>query len=141
MLIQSTEKNEKIVLGLLSYTYTDENPTIEDLKKVLDQYREDSDTILYLYKDADTENYVGIVVVEIVASDDSDDHEQTPTPISDKTVNILRLAVMPSFRNEGIGYKMYRDLKRLYSDATIIGTMNTVDVITEWSRKYNLENQ
>lgn len=133
MLINSTEKNEKIVLGLLSYTYTDETPSIEDLKKTLQQYREDPHTMLYLYKDDVTDNYVGIVIVEVVSSQAAED--QT----FDKTVNVIRLAVMPSFRNEGVGYRMYCELKRLYSDATIIGTMNTVDVIMDWSRKYNAE--
>lgn len=134
MLINSTEKNEKIVLGLLSYTYTDETPSIEDLKKTLQQYREDPHTMLYLYKDDVTDNYVGIVIVEVVSSQAAED--QT----FDKTVNVIRLAVMPSFRNEGVGYRMYCELKRLYSDATIIGTMNTVDVIMDWSRKYNAEH-
>lgn len=134
MLINSTEKNEKIVLGLLSYTYTDETPSIEDLKKTLKQYREDPHTMLYLYKDDVTDNYVGIVIVEVVSSQAAED--QT----FDKTVNVIRLAVMPSFRNEGVGYRMYCELKRLYSDATIIGTMNTVDVIMDWSRKYNAEH-
>lgn len=137
MLIQSTEKNEKIVLGLLSYTYNDETPSIEELKKVLEEYRDDPNIILYLYKDTNTENYIGIVVIEVISLEEKNNSEDST---NDKTVNVLRLAVMPSFRNEGIGYKVYCELKKLYADATIIGTMDTVDVIREWSQKYNLNH-
>ena len=51
--------------------------------------------------------------------------------------------MIPSFRNEGIGYGLYSDLRELYPDATIIGTTTneTVDLVSKWAQQYNDEHE
>ena len=44
---------------------------------------------------------------------------------------------MPSFRNEGIGFKMFKELKDKFPNATIIGSMDNVDLILKWTNQLN----
>lgn len=135
MLIRSKNKNEKIVLGLLSYTY-DDNVKTEVLKELLESYRNDDNGEIYLYKDESSGNYVGVMAVE---------HNQSSVTNSDgeisirENIMIQRVAVIPSFRNEGIGYKIYHDLRQSHPTATIIGTTTnkTVDLVSKWAQQYN----
>ena len=128
MLINSTDKNEKIVIGLLSYTFTDTTPSIEEIKEIIDEYRLSEHKKIYLYKDADTDNFIGLLAVEMVTNDEQ---------LEPVTINVERLALIPSFREDGYGYQMFEALKEKYPNSTIIGTMGTVDLITEWTRQYN----
>ena len=95
MLIRSKNKNEKIVLGLPSYTY-DDNVKMEVLKELLESYRNDDNREIYLFKDESSGNYVGIMAVE---------HNQSSVTNSDDEISIQenimiqRVAVIPSFRN------------------------------------------
>ncbi|MGO4927598.1 hypothetical protein ACTQ45_03455 [Fundicoccus sp. Sow4_D5] len=135
MLIRSKNKNEKIVLGLLSYTY-DDNVKTEVLKELLENYRNDDNREIYLYKDDSSGNYVGVMAVE---------HNQSSVTNSEDEISIRenimvqRVAVIPSFRNEGIGYKIYNDLRHSHPNATIIGTTTnkTIDLVSKWAQQYN----
>lgn len=135
MLIRSKNKNEKIVLGLLSYTY-DDNVKMEVLKELLESYRNDDNREIYLFKDESSGNYVGIMAVE---------HNQSSVTNSDDEISIQenimiqRVAVIPSFRNEGIGYQIYYDLRQSHPNATIIGTITnqTIDLVSKWAQHYN----
>lgn len=135
MLIRSKNKNEKIVLGLLSYTY-DDNVKMEVLKELLESYRNDDNREIYLFKDESSGNYVGIMAVE---------HNQSSVTNSDDEISIQenimiqRVAVIPSFRNEGIGYQIYHDLRQSHPTATIIGTTTnqTIDLVSKWAQHYN----
>ena len=139
MLICSKNKNEKIVLGLLSYTY-DDNVKSEVLKELLETYRNDDKREIYLYKDEASGNYVGVMAVEHNQSSVTKNEEELS--IHDN-IMIQRVAVIPSFRNEGIGYGLYSDLRELYPDATIIGTTTneTVDLVSKWAQQYNDEHE
>lgn len=139
MLIRSKNKNEKIVLGLLSYTY-DDNVKSEVLKELLETYRNDDKREIYLYKDEASGNYVGVMAVEHNQSSVTKNEEELS--IHDN-IMIQRVAVIPSFRNEGIGYRLYSDLRELYPDATIIGTTTneTVDLVSKWAQQYNDEHE
>lgn len=125
MLISTKTKNEKIVLGLLSYTYFDGPPSIQEQKELIEYYRNKDDHDLYLYKDPESDNYVGIIGIERHSTEDIN------------TVIIHRMAVIPSFRDEGIGYQMYCAIRSQYPDATIIGSMQTADLITYLTHRYN----
>ena len=135
MLIRSKNKNEKIVLGLLSYTY-DDNVKTETLKELLENYRNDDNCEVYLYKDESSGNYVGVMAVE---------HNQSSVTTSNEEISvrenimIQRVAVIPSFRNEGIGFTLYHDLRQLHPNATIIGTTTnkTIDLFSNWAQKFN----
>lgn len=135
MLIRSKNKNEKIVLGLLSYTYEDTVKT-EVLQELLEHYRLDDNREIYLYKDESSGNYVGVLAVE---------HNQSSVTNSDdemsiqENIMIQRVAVIPSFRNEGIGYRIYNDLRVAHPNATIVGTTTnkTIDLVSKWTQQHN----
>jgi len=139
MLIRSKNKNEKIVLGLLSYTY-DDNVKSEVLKELLETYRNDDKREIYLYKDEASGNYVGVMAVEHNQSSVTKNEEELS--IYDN-IMIQRVAVIPSFRNEGIGYGLYSGLRELYPNATIIGTTTneTVGLVSKWAQQYNEEHE
>lgn len=129
MLVSSKNKNEKVVLGLLSYTYGNQNLTIEEQQQIIIDYRDDDQYELYLYEDTSTENFVGILAVELIKSNKDENVIET--------VSIHKVAVVPSFRGEGIGLEMYKELKKKHPNASIIGTMDTVDLVTKWSKEYS----
>lgn len=135
MLLRSKSKNEKIVLGLLSYTY-DDNTSTEEQRELLDLYRQSENKEIYLYKDEESGNFVGILAVE---------HNNIETintmnePVLSENILIHRVAVIPSFRNEGVGFKLYAELRNMFPHATIIGTTTnqTVELVSNWVKQYN----
>lgn len=136
MLISSKNKNEKIVLGLMSYTYTEVSPSMSDINTLLETYRNDPNLEILLYKDEPNDNFIGLLCIEINTA-----MANSEEGISSTTIIINRIAVVPSFRNEGIGYKMYEALRKKYPNASVIGAMNTVDLLLNWSKQYNESNQ
>lgn len=132
MLISSKTKNEKIILGLLSYTYEDGKATMEDMRNLLENYREDPNYDILLYKENESDNFIGLICIERNMSTSND--EDKPATM---TVIVHRIAVVPSFRDEGVGYRMYESLRNQYPNATVIGSMDTVDLLAKWSAKYN----
>ena len=132
MLISSKNKNEKIILGLLSYTYDDEKANLSEMSKLLESYREDPNFDILLYKNNESDNFIGLICIEKNTLESQ--NEDTP---SSTTIIVHRIAVVPSFRDEGIGYKMYELLRKQHPNATVIGSMNTVDILAKWSTKYN----
>lgn len=127
MLIQSKHKHEKIVLGLLSYT--EEGLPMNELLQLLKEYRDHPNRELYLYKDDETENFVGLMGIERTQLDET----------GSETIVIDRVAVIPSFRNEGIGYQMYAALRQRYPEANWLGALNTSDFVVKWAQKYHQE--
>lgn len=135
MLISSKNKNEKIVLGLLSYTYTEGNAAMTDMLSLIETYRNDPNLDILLYKDESNDNFIGLLCIEInTATAETEDSSPSTTII------INRISVVPSFRSEGIGYRMYEALRRKYPNASVIGAMNTVDLLLNWSKQYNENN-
>lgn len=132
MLISSKNKNEKIILGLLSYTYDDEKANLSEMSNLLESYREDPNFDILLYKNDESENFIGLICIEKNTLESQ--NEDTP---SSTTIIVHRIAVVPSFRDEGIGYKMYELLRKQHPNSTVIGAMNTVDILAKWSTKYN----
>ena len=132
MLISSKNKNEKIILGLLSYTYDDEKANLSEMSNLLESYREDPNFDILLYKNDESDNFIGLICIEKNTLESQ--NEDTP---SSTTIIVHRIAVVPSFRDEGIGYKMYELLPKQHPNATVIGSMNTVDILAKWSTKYN----
>ncbi len=130
MLTNSTDKNEKIVLGLMSYTFSETAPSIDEIKQIINDYRTNEKKKIYLYKDIETDNYIGLMAIEMIYLE----NQLVPT-----TINVERMAIIPSFKDEDYGYKMFAELKEKYPESTIIGTMDNVNEITEWTQKYNKE--
>lgn len=130
MFASSKNKNEKIVLGLLSYTYDDESLSIEDQRELLENYRDNDNVQILLYKEDDSDNYIGLCVIE-----ESEIRSEDTTP----TITLQRVAVLPSFRNEGIGYDMYCELRKMYPQAQMLGSMQTSDLVGKWANRYESE--
>ena len=64
MLISSKNKNEKIILGLLSYTYDDEKANLSEMSNLLESYREDPNFDILLYKNDESDNFIGLIFIE-----------------------------------------------------------------------------
>ncbi|UJF14852.1 N-acetyltransferase [Jeotgalibaca sp. MA1X17-3] len=120
MLISYNQNYEKISMGLLSYIPDLKN--ISHLQEELDSYIENGDKKLYLWRDEHTENIVAIIGI---GCDDS-------------VLLVRHLSVSPSFRNEGIIYKMLDKLQSLYPELMINGTLDTAPFLSKWVQK-NIE--
>lgn len=135
MLLSSTNKNEKVVLGLLSLSINkDENLTASDL---LAEYRETEGMTLYLYKDPATDNFVGLMGVEHRPLA----HEAGEGPDQDERILINRMSVIPSFPVDQVTYEMYKDLKQQYPQAQIAGAIQyqMQDPVADLAAKYRQE--
>lgn len=131
MLIESKFKNEKIVQGLLSYATSELQLSISDLTALIEDYRRDDHAELYLYKLEENDNFIGIVGI-----DKHFNHEESSEL---ESIHLHHFALIPSFRNEGVGYQMFRELKALYPNAALLGSLNTSDIIVKFSEKFRLE--
>ena len=90
MLVRYKKALEKIAMGLLSFM-----PQEKDVKRLMEtiqQYEQQEDWMLYLWKRG--EEYVGIVGVLV---------EET-------VATIQHITVIPSYRGEGIALKMLQEL-------------------------------
>lgn len=132
MLIQSKNKNEKIVLGLLSYTFDGEVSSSKQ-RALLEEYRESDEVEIYLFKENETDNFIGVMVIEI---------SKLNTQALVSAITIEKIALIPSYRDEGVGYQMYVELRELYPNASIQGSILMSEIVKNWSIKYreNLEN-
>ena len=136
MLVHSKNKNQKIVLGLLSYTY-DDQVSMEELTQRLEEYQSEESVDILLFKDEsllNSDNFIGLMIIEHILPA-QDDESGCPT------VSILETSVVPSFDEEMISYQMFKEVKKLYPQASIIGTLSLSDEITEWTRRYYEENE
>lgn len=138
MLLSSTNKNEKIVLGLLSLACKDED-TMTEASEILDYYRDNKDMELFLYKDPDTDNYVGLIGIEHrrYVTDDNKSSETNEI----ETILVNRMSVIPSFLDEGIEYEMYKELRILFPNVQIVGAIQnqTQDLIAELAAEFRTE--
>lgn len=119
MLISYNQSYEKIAMGLLSYI--EDFKSVERLREAMDNYIQSEDRTLYLWKDGETENIVGIIGVEQ----------------SDVVVLVRHIAINPSFRQEGVVYQILDKLQTRFPDLAINGTLETVPLITKWAQKNN----
>ncbi|PLS01632.1 GNAT family N-acetyltransferase [Neobacillus cucumis] len=110
MLIRYKKTFEKIAMGLLSFM-----PTEKDLKKLqltMKKYETEEDWQLFLWKEEDIIGLLGVLF----------DH-------SGNTIIIQHISVNPSHRFQGIGKKMVKALKEIYTDKVIISNENTAPFI------------
>ncbi|MCM3097333.1 GNAT family N-acetyltransferase [Priestia megaterium] len=100
MLIRYKRNYEKIAMGLLSFV-----PTEKDLKKLqqtMKEYEQNEHWQLYLWKQE--EDIIGIVGISML----------------DKSlIEVQHVSVNPSHRQQGIGKKMIKALKEMYTAAQI----------------------
>lgn len=116
-LIRFKKAQEKIAMGFLSYIPSEK--MLRKLQETVQQYICEEHWQLYLYKDL--EDYIGLVGVEI------DENARTYT--------VQHISVNPSFRGEGIGYKMVRELQAIYPNYTCQSTDFTRPFVNSCLRK------
>ena len=117
VLISYNQNYEKIAMGLLSYVADLKN--VDRLQKEMATYTQEEDKKLFLWRDTDTDNIVALVGIEYAES----------------VVLIRHLSVNPSFRNEGLIYKMLDKLNLIYPIQAINGTLETAPIIAKWVQK------
>lgn len=117
MLIQYNDDYEKIVMGLLSYITDLKEPV--RLEEELERYGAQENRKIYLWQSEETKNLIGIVGVE-----------------EEEDLVLLRhISIDPSFRNEGLTYRMLDALKEKYTDKNIVATLETASIISKWQKK------
>lgn len=119
MLISYNQNYEKIAMGLLSYI--GDLKAVDRLQDEMESYIQSDDKQLFLWKDTDTENIVGVVGVEY----------------DDLIVLVRHVAINPSFRNEGIVYKILDKLQQCFPEHAINGTLETATFVAKWAQKLN----
>ncbi|MBM7648042.1 riboflavin biosynthesis RibT protein [Bacillus ectoiniformans] len=104
MLIRYKKSFEKIAMGLLSFMPSEKD--IKQLQQTMKSYETEDRWQLYLWKDEDIIGAVGVYMNE-------------------DTVEIQHISVNPSYRQEGIGKKMIKELKDLHKDKQVIPNAST----------------
>ncbi|MBY0222663.1 GNAT family N-acetyltransferase [Mammaliicoccus sciuri] len=104
-------------MGFLSYIPSEK--MLRKLQETIQLYLCDEDWQLFLYKES--EDYIGLIGVEV--------HEH------DKTYTIQHISVNPSFRSEGIGYDMVKELALIYPGYQCQSTDFTEQFIERCKRK------
>ncbi|OMP65899.1 GNAT family N-acetyltransferase [Domibacillus epiphyticus] len=100
MLIRYKKSFKKIAMGLLSYMPQEKE--LRTLRETIECYENNDERQLYLWKIE--EDIVGVVGVAIGV----------------KNVEILHIAVNPSYRDEGIGTEMIAEVTKAYPDKDVV---------------------
>ncbi len=122
MLIQYNEDYEKISMGLLSYIKDFKEP--ERIAEELERYKTSEVRELFLWQSEETGNLIGLAGIEK----------------EDGLVLLRHISIDPSFRKEGISYKMLDALKAHYPENNIVSTLETATLVSKWQKQRN-ENQ
>lgn len=104
-------------MGFLSYIPGEK--MVRKLQETIQQYLNDKDWQLFLYKEM--EDYIGLIGIEL------DDDNRTYT--------IQHISVNPSFRGEGIGYEMVKEVKSIYPEHECQSTEFTEQFIERCQQK------
>ncbi|WP_338749916.1 GNAT family N-acetyltransferase [Bacillus sp. FJAT-52991] len=104
MLIRYKKSFEKIAMGLLSFM--PEEKEIKKLQQTMKSYEEKDHWQLYLWKDEEIIGVIGIKEKE-------------------DTVKVQHISVNPSYRMEGIGKKMVKELKEMHTNKKIVPNSST----------------
>lgn len=117
MLLDYKNTYEKITMGLLSFI-----PDFKDvtrLKFELDWYQQEENRKLFLWRGEETQDIIAVIGVEA----------------GDELILLRHISINPSFRNEGISYKILEALDKQYPDQKIIGTLETTQIIVKWEQE------
>ncbi|MDV6377636.1 GNAT family N-acetyltransferase [Sporosarcina sp. GW1-11] len=116
-LVRFKKAQEKIAMGFLSYIPSEK--MLRKLQETVQQYICDEHWQLFLYKEL--EDYIGLIGVEV--NDEA------------RTYSVQHVSLNPSFRGEGIGYKMLMELQNIYPGYRCQSTDFTEPFIASCLRK------
>lgn len=114
MLVRCLEDQLKIAMGLLSFI--SDFKDFDRLNQLCDSYQKSADRALYLWKDEETDNFIGVVGVEF----------------TDDDVLVRHIAVNPSFRHEGIAHKMLDAVHHINQKKSLMGTLELTSILAHW---------
>ncbi len=117
MLIQYNDDYEKISMGLLSYIEDFKEPA--RIEEEIERYRNSDIRDLFLWQSEETGNLIGLAGVEK----------------EDGLVLLRHISIDPSFRNEGISYKILDALNERYPESNIVSTLETASIVSNWQKK------
>lgn len=123
MLVPYTNNFEKVVMGLLSYV--SEFKKYDDLIEEMDRIKSGSRS-LYLLRDNDTQNIIGLVGFDVDSQD--------------QILLIRYLSINPSFRKEGLSLEILNELKVEFPVYSLTGSIETSGLIKKWAQKRQSEN-
>lgn len=119
-------------MGLLNYALPESQRKISYCQEIIAETMEDNNRDILLYKDEESDNFAGILLVEF-------NIQETDNQSPSTTITIHRYGVVPSYQDDQIDYMMYSALRIKYPKATIIGVLNLSDEIARWSTQYDEE--
>ncbi|HLR88659.1 MAG TPA: GNAT family N-acetyltransferase [Atopostipes sp.] len=117
MLVPYKSDFEKITMGLLSYIPDLKAPS--RIEEELNWYNSQDNRQIYLWESEETGNLIGLAGVE-----------------EEEDLVLLRhIAIDPSFRNEGLTYRILDELQSKYDSKNIVATLETATVISKWQKR------
>ena len=119
MLLEYKNNYEKITMGLMSFI--PDFKEVSRLKFELDWYHQEESRKLFLWRGEETQDMIAVIGVET----------------GDELILLRHISINPSFRNEGISYKILEALERQYPEQKIIGTLETSQLIVKWEQEKN----
>lgn len=123
MLLEYKNDYEKITMGLLSFI-----PDLKDVSRLqseLEWYQQE-DRKLYLWRVEETQDIIAVAGVEM----------------GEELILLRHISINPSFRNEGISYKILEALDESFPQKKVIGTLETSPLIVKWEQeKAKKQNQ
>lgn len=119
MLIEFKSDYDKIAMGLLSYT-ADLKETSR-LTEELDMYKNDDSRQLFLWRSEETDDLCAVLGIEE----------------EEDVILLRRLSVNPSYRGEGLTYRMLDQLSDRYEHKTLMGTLESGSFVKKWQKRRN----
>ena len=123
MLLDYKNDYEKISMGVLSFV-----PDLKDVSRLqneMDWYQSKENYKLYLWKSEETQDIIAVIGVEIG---------------NDMTL-VRHISINPSFRNEGISYKILEALEKRLPQRKVMGTLETASLIAKWEQEKSKKEQ
>lgn len=115
MLTKYKRDYAKIAMGFLSFV-----PDLKDIDHLtteLKLYTEDNTHELYLYREDTTGDFEGVVGIELGAD----------------FVMVRHLSLAPAVRDLATQFAILAELKRLYPEAKLMGTMETAALVSQFN--------
>lgn len=109
MLVRYKRNHEKIAMGLLSFVPSEED--LKQLQKTMSEYESNKSWQLFLWKEEDISDFIGIIGIRIV---------------DEETAEIQHISVNPSHRKQGIGKAMIEAALDLFKSRTLIPNEQTM---------------
>lgn len=119
MLVAYKKDYQKIIMGLLSFV-----PDLKEIQRLndeMDWYEREESRQLFLWASEETSDFIGVMGIEV----------------GEGMVLLRHIAINPSYRNEGISFKMLNALEKLYPEKKIISTLETGQIVANWELNKN----